>query len=176
MYGQIEHGDYISPKGLYRVKIPVLSGLGGTLVDTPNVVTFDDDYTIHTSIAAFPLSHELKADFEAHGTKEFLKSFFIFYIAFNAVAAAVLLAALALRPQPGLTCRALMRHPVSLTTAAPIQDAVHLLIEDGTELVVVTEADGQYAGVVTRRMVLTDAQVEQRPLRSWPWRRIVCER
>lgn len=76
-----------------------------------------------------------------------------------------LLAALALRPQPGLTCRALMRHPVTLSESAPPHDAAHLLTQDGTELVVVTGADGRYAGVVTRRLLLTSAHIEQRPLR-----------
>jgi hypothetical protein len=75
-YGRVEHGVYISPTGLYRVKVPVLSGLGGTISDTPNVATFDDDYSIHTSIAAFPLSSELKSDCEARGAQDFLIHFF----------------------------------------------------------------------------------------------------
>lgn len=75
-YGRVEHGYYVSPTGLYRIKIPVLAGLGGVISDTPNVVTFDDDYSIHTSIAAFPLSTELKSDLATHGAKDFLASFF----------------------------------------------------------------------------------------------------
>jgi hypothetical protein len=75
-YGRVEHGDYVSPTGLYRLKVPVLAGLGGTISDTPNVVTFDDDYTVHISIAAFPLARELKSDLETRGVQDFLLHFF----------------------------------------------------------------------------------------------------
>jgi hypothetical protein len=82
LYGRIEgdlfHADgyYTSPTGLYKVKIPVLPQLGGTVSDTLNFVTFDDDYKIHINIGAFPLSRELKTDFETKGTKDFLIYFF----------------------------------------------------------------------------------------------------
>jgi len=50
--------------------------LGGAVSDTPNVVTFDDDYQIHLSVAAFPLSRDLKAEFDTRGPKDFLINFF----------------------------------------------------------------------------------------------------
>jgi hypothetical protein len=75
-YGRIEGDTYISPTGLYRMKIPVLPMLGGSIADTPNVVTFDDDLNIHLSVAAFPLTRELKAEYDTRGTKEFLINFF----------------------------------------------------------------------------------------------------
>ena len=75
-YGRIEGDIYISPTGLYRVKIPVLPQLGGTISDTPNVVTFDDDFSIHLSMGAFPLPQELKSDYETRGAKDFLIHFF----------------------------------------------------------------------------------------------------
>jgi hypothetical protein len=75
-YGRVEGDIYISPTGLYKVKIPVLPQLGGTVSDTPNLVTFDDDYSIHINIGAFPLSRELKAEYDVRGTKDFLIFFF----------------------------------------------------------------------------------------------------
>jgi hypothetical protein len=75
-YGRIDGDYYVSPTGLYRVKIPVLAQLGGTITDTRNVATFDDDFTIHINIAAFPITRELKADFETRDTKSFLINFF----------------------------------------------------------------------------------------------------
>ena len=75
-YGRVEGDIYISPTGLYKVKIPVLPQLGGAVSDTPNLVTFDDDYSIHINIGAFPLSRELKAEYDVRGTKDFLIFFF----------------------------------------------------------------------------------------------------
>ena len=78
IYGRIE-GDgetYVSPSGVYKVKIPVLAQLGGTVSDTPDLVTFDDDYSLHINIAAFPLSPELKSEYEKRGTKDFLVFFY----------------------------------------------------------------------------------------------------
>lgn len=76
IYGKVEGGYYTSPTGLYKVKIPVLPELGGSISDTPNVVTFDDDFNTHISIGAFPLSRELKWEYETRGAKEFLIYFF----------------------------------------------------------------------------------------------------
>ena len=75
-YGRIEGSTYISPTGVFKMKIPVLPQLGGTVADTPNSVTFDDDYSIHVSVGAFPLTQELKWEFEKRGTKDFLVYFF----------------------------------------------------------------------------------------------------
>ena len=75
-YGRIDGDTYVSPTGLHRVKIPVLPQLGAIIDDTPNVVTFDDAYSVHVTIGAFPFSPELKAEYETRGTKEFLISFF----------------------------------------------------------------------------------------------------
>jgi len=45
--------NYVSPTGAFKVAIPVLPELGGTITDTENVVTFQDDFNVHISIAAF---------------------------------------------------------------------------------------------------------------------------
>lgn len=75
-YGKVDGDTYISPTGLFSIKIPVLPELGGTISDTPNVVTFDDDYSVHLSVGAFPLSPELKSEYETRGAKDFLINFF----------------------------------------------------------------------------------------------------
>ncbi len=82
LYGSIEgdlfHGEgyYTSPTRLFKLKIPILPQLGGTISDTLNVVTFGDDLNVHINIGAFPLSMELKSDLEAKGAKDFLIYFF----------------------------------------------------------------------------------------------------
>jgi hypothetical protein len=75
-YGSVQGDIYTSPTGTFRVKIPVLPQLGGAISDTPNVVTFDDDFSTHISIGAFPLSRELKWEYETRGTRDFLIYFF----------------------------------------------------------------------------------------------------
>ena len=76
IYGKVVDGVYTSPSGLYKVPVPVLPELGGNIMDTLNVVTFEDDFSTHISIGAFPLSRELKWEFETRGAKEFLIYFF----------------------------------------------------------------------------------------------------
>ena len=76
MYGKVEGDNYTSPLGFYKVRVPVLSQLGGSISDTPNVVTFDDDFSTHISIGAFPFSRELKWEYDTRGAKDFLIFFF----------------------------------------------------------------------------------------------------
>ena len=76
IYGTVVGDTYTSPTGVFQIKIPVLAQLGGTIVDSPNSVTFVDDFEINISISAFPLSRELKWEYETRGTKDFLAYFF----------------------------------------------------------------------------------------------------
>jgi len=76
LYGRIDGDTYISPTGAFWIKIPVLPALGGAVNDTPNLVTFDDDFSVHCSVGAFPLSPELQAEFDSRGTQGFLIYFF----------------------------------------------------------------------------------------------------
>jgi hypothetical protein len=76
IYGKVEGDYYTSPTGIYKVRIPVLPQLGGSISDTPNVATFDDDFSTHISIGAFPLSRELKWEYDTRGAKDFLVYFF----------------------------------------------------------------------------------------------------
>jgi hypothetical protein len=76
IYGSVTGDLYTSPTGVFQIRIPVLPQLGGTITDTANVVTFDDDFTTHTSVGAFPLSRELKWEYDTRGTRDFLIYFF----------------------------------------------------------------------------------------------------
>lgn len=80
LYGKVDGEMYTSATGLFKVKIPVLPQLGGAISDTPNIVTFDDDYSIHTSIGVFPLSREVKWEYETRGAKDFLVYFFTSFV------------------------------------------------------------------------------------------------
>jgi hypothetical protein len=53
LIGRIEGNSYVSPTGAFRVTVPVLPELGGRVVDTDNVVTFQDDFNVLCTIAAF---------------------------------------------------------------------------------------------------------------------------
>jgi len=76
LYGQVTGDLYTAPSGLFQIPIPVLPELGGAISDTSNVVTFDDNYTTHISIGVFPLTRELKWEYDTRGTKDFLAFFF----------------------------------------------------------------------------------------------------
>ena len=74
--GKIEGKSYVSPTGIFKVVIPVLPELGGDITDTPNVVTFQDDFNVHVSIAAFPQDATQRWELSTRGTKDYLIYFF----------------------------------------------------------------------------------------------------
>jgi hypothetical protein len=74
--GRIDGRTYVSPTGTFRVTIPVLPELGGEISDTPNVVTFQDDFNVHVSIAAFPQDATQRWELSTRGTKDYLVYFF----------------------------------------------------------------------------------------------------
>jgi len=74
--GEISEGRYISPTGLFSIEIPVIEALGGTISDTDSVVTFEDLYLTHVTIAAFPMDEAMQAELKTSGRKEFLVQFF----------------------------------------------------------------------------------------------------
>lgn len=74
--GKIEGRHYVSPTGIFKVAIPVLAELGGEITDTPNVVTFQDDFNVHVSIAAFPQDATQRWENSTRGTKDYLVYFF----------------------------------------------------------------------------------------------------
>jgi hypothetical protein len=74
--GSIEGNAYVSPTGIFRVTIPVLPELGGEITDTPNVVTFQDDFNVHVSIAAFAQDATQRWELSTRGIKDYLVYFF----------------------------------------------------------------------------------------------------
>ncbi|MBI5767039.1 MAG: hypothetical protein HZA93_04540 [Verrucomicrobia bacterium] len=74
--GKVEGKKYASPTGAYKVTIPVLPELGGNITDTPNVVTFQDDFNVHISIAAFPQDATQRWELSTRGVKDYLIYFF----------------------------------------------------------------------------------------------------
>jgi hypothetical protein len=76
LVGRVEGRNYISPTGVFRVTIPVLPELGGTITDTPNVVTFQDEFSTHVSIAAFPQDATQRWEMSTRGLKDYLVYFF----------------------------------------------------------------------------------------------------
>jgi len=67
---------YSSATGLFKMAIPVLPELGGDITDTPNVVTFQDDFNVHVSIAAFPQDATQRWELSTRGLKDYLIYFF----------------------------------------------------------------------------------------------------
>ena len=76
LIGRIEGKRYVSPTGAFRVTIPVLPELGGRVVDTETVVTFQDDFNVLCTIAAFPMDASLRWEFSTRGQKDYLAYFF----------------------------------------------------------------------------------------------------
>ena len=74
--GKIEGKTYVSPTGDFKVTIPVLPELGGEITDTPNVVTFQDAFNVHISIAAFPQDATQRWENSTRGQKDYLIYFF----------------------------------------------------------------------------------------------------
>src|SRR5437764_450089 len=80
LVGKIEGRTYISPTGQFKVTIPVLPELGGDVTDTPNVVTFQDDFNLHVSIAAFQQDATQRWEMSTRGLKDYLIYFFSNYV------------------------------------------------------------------------------------------------
>lgn len=66
---------YISPTGMFRVPIPVLPELGGSLTDTPNVVTFQDNFNVNISIGVFTQDASQRWELSTRGLKDYLGYF-----------------------------------------------------------------------------------------------------
>jgi len=74
--GRVEGTHYVSPSGAYKIAIPVLPELGGNIVDTPEVVTFEDDFNVHASIACFKMDATQRWEQETRGRRDYLVWFF----------------------------------------------------------------------------------------------------
>src|SRR5688500_2168994 len=76
LHGKVEAKSYISPTGIFKVVIPVLPELGGDITDTPNVVTFQDDFNVRVSIAAFAQDATQRWELSTRGLKDYRRYFF----------------------------------------------------------------------------------------------------
>ena len=80
LIGTVDGDTYVSPTGTFRVPIPVLSALGGAITDTTNVVTFQDEFNTHISIAAFPQDATQRWQLSVLGTKDYLQNFLTSFV------------------------------------------------------------------------------------------------
>ncbi len=80
LVGRVEGRVYISPTGTFRMPIPVLPELGGTIRDTENVVTFQDSFNLHVSIGVFTQDATQRWELSTRGLKDYLVFFFSSYV------------------------------------------------------------------------------------------------
>lgn len=74
--GRLEGDTYISATGEFRIRAPVLPELGGRIEDSESVVTFQDDFGTHVSIACFELDALQRWEFDTRGLRDYLLFFF----------------------------------------------------------------------------------------------------
>jgi hypothetical protein len=80
LHGKISGRTYISASGTFRMTIPVLPELGGSVLDTENVVTFGDDFKTHVSVAVFAQDATQRWENETRGRSDYLVYFFSNYV------------------------------------------------------------------------------------------------
>jgi hypothetical protein len=73
-------GRYRPQSGVYTVAIPVLPELGGQIEETEYVVTFRDAFTLHASIACFPMDATQRWENETRGRRDYLVWFFTTFV------------------------------------------------------------------------------------------------
>ena len=78
--GRVDGRTYYSATGDFKVTIPVLPELGGSITDTQNVVTFQDAFNLHVSIAEFPQDATQRWEMSTRGTRDYLAYFFANYV------------------------------------------------------------------------------------------------
>jgi hypothetical protein len=76
LLGSVEGNVYASPTGAFKLEIPVLTALGGTVRDTPNVVTFHDAFGLQITVGAFPQDASQRWELSTRGVKDYLIYFF----------------------------------------------------------------------------------------------------
>jgi len=80
LQGRVEEDRYHSPTGEFNVFIPVLPELGGQISDTPAVVTFQDAFNVHASIACFAMDATQRWEFGGRDRKDYLAWFFANFV------------------------------------------------------------------------------------------------
>lgn len=79
-HGVMDGDTYVSPTGQFRVRAPVLPELGGLISDTPNVVTFRDEFGTHVSIACFEFDATQRWEHDTRGLRDYLLYFFTEFV------------------------------------------------------------------------------------------------
>lgn len=80
LFGKVKNKVYTAPSGAYRITSPVLSELGGTISDSEYVVVFQDQFTIHITIACFKQDATQRWEYSTRGPKEYFRYFFASYV------------------------------------------------------------------------------------------------
>jgi hypothetical protein len=80
LVGSIDAGVYSSASGAFKITVPVLAALGGSVNDTKNVVTFHDTYGVHISVAAFPQDATQRWELSTRGMKDYLVYFYTSFV------------------------------------------------------------------------------------------------
>lgn len=78
--GRIEGDMYYSAGGAFGIAIPVSPNLGGRILDTANVVTFEDAFDTRLNIASFALDLTQKWELESRGRQAYLHYFFTTFV------------------------------------------------------------------------------------------------
>jgi hypothetical protein len=81
--GRMDGESYVSPTAQFRIRAPVLPELGGVITDNANVVTFQDNFGTHISVACFPLDATQRWEFDTRGRRDYLLYFFTDVIMVN---------------------------------------------------------------------------------------------
>jgi hypothetical protein len=80
LHGKIAGRTYFSASGTFHMTIPVLPELGGSVLDTENVVTFGDNFKTHVSVAVFAQDATQRWENETRGRSDYLVYFFSNYL------------------------------------------------------------------------------------------------
>ncbi|HZZ18041.1 MAG TPA: hypothetical protein VFE25_01670, partial [Opitutaceae bacterium] len=80
LQGSVNNGEYSSPTGVFKIKVPVLAELGGSVTDTANVVTFRDNFGLQITVGAFKQDPTLKWELSTRGNKDYLIYFLGTYV------------------------------------------------------------------------------------------------
>ncbi len=78
--GRIEGDSYVAPSGTYKITLPVLPELGGEVMDTPEMVQFQDSVNTQVTIACIELDPAQNWLLETKGKKDYLVEFFARYV------------------------------------------------------------------------------------------------
>lgn len=76
LIGRMDGDSYVSPTAQFRIRAPVLPELGGVISDTESVVTFQDNFGTHISVACFAMDGTQRWELDTRGLRDYLLYFF----------------------------------------------------------------------------------------------------